>query len=249
MTKHQIEVITSCPGPLTQALCWVHARRKFFVLADIAANGKRGKDAGPISLIAFKVVKRMDALFEIERDINGLAADERLQQRQQAGRSHRRLGMDADRAGKIVPKLRPRASAHGRLAQLPGKLCDSIVLRSVITSVGGESRGDAVSRPREKRERGEQDLFRSRLDPIINMKHELVRLAQAIEVYADGPGMPPLPTRLMVGLAILKHTFNLSDEVLCGRWVETPTSSICAARSSSATQCPSTSSPYLAWPN
>jgi hypothetical protein len=34
---------------LTQALCWAHARRKFFVLADIAANGKRGKDAAPLS--------------------------------------------------------------------------------------------------------------------------------------------------------------------------------------------------------
>ncbi|MER9502757.1 transposase, partial [Mesorhizobium sp. M0587] len=65
-----------------------------------------------------------------------------------------------------------------------------------------------------------------------NMKHELVRLAQAIDwpvleerfgaVYSDGPGMPPLPTRLMAGLAILKHTFNLSDEVLCERWVENP---------------------------
>ncbi|RWA76480.1 MAG: transposase, partial [Mesorhizobium sp.] len=63
-------------------------------------------------------------------------------------------------------------------------------------------------------------------------KHELVRLAQAIDwpvleerfgaVYSDGPGMPPLPTRLMAGLAILKHTFNLSDEVLCERWVESP---------------------------
>lgn len=68
-------------------------------------------------------------------------------------------------------------------------------------------------------------------------------------VYSDGPGMPPLPTRLMAGLAILKHTFNLSDEVLCERWVENPYFSICAARSSSATHCPSTSSPYLAWLN
>lgn len=76
-----------------------------------------------------------------------------------------------------------------------------------------------MSRPREKRETGKQDLFRSRLDQIINMKHELVRLAQAIDwpvleerfgaVYSDGPGMLPLPTRLMAGLAILKHTFNL----------------------------------------
>jgi IS5 family transposase len=87
-------------------------------------------------------------------------------------------------------------------------------------------------KPRERRETGEQDLFRSRLDQIIDMSHELVKLAQAIdwrflesrfgEVYSDGPGMPPLPTRLMVGLAILKHTFNLSDEELCARWVENP---------------------------
>jgi IS5 family transposase len=85
---------------------------------------------------------------------------------------------------------------------------------------------------RERREKGEQDLFRSRLDQIINMDHELVRLARTIawrfieercgEVYSDGPGMPPLPTRLMAGLAILKHTFNLSDEDLCARWIENP---------------------------
>lgn len=74
------------PGPLTQALCWAHARRKFFVLADIATNAKRGKDAAPISPIALEAVKRMDLLFDIERDISGLAADERLQRRQQESR-------------------------------------------------------------------------------------------------------------------------------------------------------------------
>ncbi|RNJ42594.1 IS66 family transposase [Mesorhizobium erdmanii] len=74
------------PGPLTQALCWAHARRKFFVLADIATNAKRGKNAAPISPIAFEAVKRIDALFDIERDINGLAADERLERRQQESR-------------------------------------------------------------------------------------------------------------------------------------------------------------------
>ena len=87
-------------------------------------------------------------------------------------------------------------------------------------------------KPRERGETGEQDLFRSRLDQIIDMRHELVKLAQTIdwrflegcfgEVYSDGPGMPPLPTWLMAGLAILKHTFNLSDEELCARWVENP---------------------------
>jgi len=80
-------------------------------------------------------------------------------------------------------------------------------------------------RPRERRETGEQDLFRSRLDQIIDMKHSLVKLAHSVDwrfleeqfgaVYTDGSGRPPLPTRLMAGLAILKHTFNLSDEALC----------------------------------
>ncbi len=87
-------------------------------------------------------------------------------------------------------------------------------------------------KPRERRETGEMDLFRSRLDRIINLKHELVTLSKVVswgfletqcgEVYTEGPGMPPLPTRLMAGLAILKHTFNLSDEELCARWVENP---------------------------
>src|SRR5258706_15883577 len=82
------------------------------------------------------------------------------------------------------------------------------------------------------RETGEQDLFRSRLDQIIDLKHPLVALARTVdwgflesrfgEVYTDDPGHPPLPTRLMAGLAILKHTYDLSDEVLCERWVENP---------------------------
>ncbi|MGZ2383856.1 transposase [Rhizobium brockwellii] len=48
------------PGPLTQALCWSHARRKFFVLADIATNAKRGSRAAPISPMALEAVKRID---------------------------------------------------------------------------------------------------------------------------------------------------------------------------------------------
>lgn len=41
-------------------------------------------------------------------------------------------------------------------------------------------------------------------------------------VYSDGPGQPPLPTRLMAGVAILKYMHNLSDEALCARWIENP---------------------------
>nr|WP_295983966.1 IS66 family transposase [uncultured Agrobacterium sp.] len=69
------------PDPLTQALCWAHSRRKFFVLADIAANAKRGKNAAPISPMALEAVKRIDGLFDIEREINGLTADRRLERR------------------------------------------------------------------------------------------------------------------------------------------------------------------------
>jgi hypothetical protein len=84
----------------------------------------------------------------------------------------------------------------------------------------------------ERRDSGGQDLFRARLDQIIDLNHELAKLARAIDwrfleekfgaVYTDRPGRPPLPTRLMAGLAILKHTFDLSDEVVCARWVENP---------------------------
>src|SRR5262249_48309895 len=87
-------------------------------------------------------------------------------------------------------------------------------------------------RPRERRETGAHDLFRSRLDQIIDMKHALAKLARSIDwkfleekfgaVYQDGCGRPPLPTRLMAGLAILKHTYNLSDEAVCERWIENP---------------------------
>ncbi len=54
-------------GPITSALCWAHARRQFFELADIAANARRGKNAGAISPMALEAVRRIDALFEIER--------------------------------------------------------------------------------------------------------------------------------------------------------------------------------------
>ena len=87
-------------------------------------------------------------------------------------------------------------------------------------------------RPREKRDSGQNDLFKARLNQIVDMTDALAKMERQIDwkfledtfgaVYSDGPGQPPLPTRLMAGLAILKHTFNLSDEVLCERWVENP---------------------------
>ena len=73
-------------GAITSALCWSHARRQFFELADIAANARRGKKAPAISPVALEAVKRIDALFDIERAINGLSAEERLRVRQEQSR-------------------------------------------------------------------------------------------------------------------------------------------------------------------
>ena len=64
------------PGPLIEAACWSHARRKFFELADIAAKA-RGK-LTVIAPLALEAVKRIDAIFAIEREINGVAAAQRV---------------------------------------------------------------------------------------------------------------------------------------------------------------------------
>jgi transposase len=76
------------PGPITSALCWAHARRQFFELADIAANARRGKNAAAISPIALEAVRRIDVLFDIERGINGLSAEERLRVRHKQSAPH-----------------------------------------------------------------------------------------------------------------------------------------------------------------
>ena len=77
------------PGPIREAACWVHARRPFFAMADIEENARRkasGKKEIPLSPIAIEVVRRIDALFAIERDINGKRPEERVAVRQTASR-------------------------------------------------------------------------------------------------------------------------------------------------------------------
>jgi transposase len=64
-------------GAITEAGCWAHARRKLFELADIAAKA-RDKKPTAISPIAFEAVQRMDAIFALERSINGLSPEDRL---------------------------------------------------------------------------------------------------------------------------------------------------------------------------
>ena len=77
------------PGPIREAACWVHARRPFFIMADIEENARRkasGKKEIPLSPIAIEVVRRIDALFEIERSINGKSPEERLAARRAQSR-------------------------------------------------------------------------------------------------------------------------------------------------------------------
>jgi transposase, IS5 family len=86
-----------------------------------------------------------------------------------------------------------------------------------------------MAKPRDDRQK---DLLRPALEDIIDLGHPLVRLAGQIDwrfldnrfasVCTPGAGQPPLPTRLVAGLFILKHMHDLSDEVLCARWLENP---------------------------
>ncbi|PZR93458.1 MAG: IS66 family transposase [Hyphomicrobiales bacterium] len=74
------------PGPIVEAGCWAHARRPFYAMADLEENARRraaGKKAIALSPIAIEVVRRIDALFDIERPINGKSAEERRAARQE----------------------------------------------------------------------------------------------------------------------------------------------------------------------
>jgi transposase, IS5 family len=78
---------------------------------------------------------------------------------------------------------------------------------------------------------GTEELFRAKLKNIINLRHELVRLAELIDwkqmeehfaVYYGELGRPGKPIRLLVGLHLLKHIEGLADEVVCERWERDP---------------------------
>jgi IS5 family transposase len=86
-------------------------------------------------------------------------------------------------------------------------------------------------RPKKPQTTDAGDLFRARLDQIINMKHELVQLAGTLDwdwldgeiapLYSD-QGRPGIETRFVIGLLLLKHIYALSDEAVCERWVHDP---------------------------
>ena len=96
------------PAPVSSALCWSHARRKFFELADIKGIIRRGKPAHDISPVALEAVARIDAIFDIERGINGLPTEERHAIRQRLSRPlvealHDWMSTERDRMSKHNP--------------------------------------------------------------------------------------------------------------------------------------------------
>ena len=100
-------------GPIMEAACWSHARRKFFVLADVAINARNktlGKQTA-IAPLALDAVKRIDAIFEAEREINGFSADRRL-----AVRHERVAPLVADLEGWMRSE-RARLSRHSEVAK------------------------------------------------------------------------------------------------------------------------------------
>jgi transposase len=62
-------------GPIIEAACWAHGRRKFFDLARLQK-----------APIAIEAIERIDALFAVEREINGLAPEQRLAVRNERSR-------------------------------------------------------------------------------------------------------------------------------------------------------------------
>jgi transposase len=88
------------PGPIVEAACWAHARRKFFDLARL--------NKAPI---AIEAVARIDMLFAIERDINGLSPDERRKVRQERSRPR------VEALGVWLRQQHARLSPHGKVAK------------------------------------------------------------------------------------------------------------------------------------
>ena len=81
------------------------------------------------------------------------------------------------------------------------------------------------------REERQGDLFRSRLDSILSMNHEICQLANELDwdwldeelsEYYSNEGRPSIPVRTMGGMLLLKQMFNESDESVLRRWVENP---------------------------
>ena len=119
---------------------WSHARRKFFELADISGNVSKGKPAHQISPVALEAVKRIAAIFDIEREINGLDPEARAVRRELS----RPL---VDRLHDWLLEERAKLSRHNKIAarvveiktriclHLPTSCPDHAILRIVLSRI------------------------------------------------------------------------------------------------------------------
>jgi transposase len=119
------------PGLIVEAACWSHGRRKFFVLADIAAKARDPRVT--ISPVAFEAVKQIDDIFDIEREINGQPPDVRHAVRQErvkplvedlhAWMKHERAQVSAkSHIGKALNYMLKRWDAFARFLD-DGRIC------------------------------------------------------------------------------------------------------------------------------
>jgi transposase len=126
------------PAPILEAACWSHGRRKFFILADIEAAARaraKGEKPAMVSPLALKAVRRIDALFNIERAINGKLPEERLAVRREHSaplvadlhawmREHRASFSRKNDVAKAMDYMLKRWDAFARFLD-DGRLCVS----------------------------------------------------------------------------------------------------------------------------
>ena len=124
------------PAPILEAACWSHGRRKFFVLADIEAAAQaraKGEKPAIVSPLAFEAVRRIDALFDIERTINGKSPEERLAVRREHSaplvadlhawmREHRAGLSGKNEVAKAMDYMLKRWAAFARFVE-DGRIC------------------------------------------------------------------------------------------------------------------------------
>jgi transposase len=124
------------PSPVLEAACWAHGRRKFFVLADVEAAARRKVEGGkpsPVSPLALEAVRRIDALFDIERTITGRPVEERIAVRKESSsplvvdlhawmRDHRARLSRNNEVAKAMDYMLTRWAAFTRFLE-DGRIC------------------------------------------------------------------------------------------------------------------------------